>query len=418
MTAVAIPLNPFRPGAGTKPLYLAGRTHEKDEFARALQQVPVIQNLIITGLRGVGKTVLLDELKPIAQRNGWLWTGNDLSEAGSLSEGRIANRLIVDLSALLSPIVVKKQEHLPFGFASKQHTSERQINYDDLWNLYTASKGLVSDKLKALLSHVAKIIEGTSLKGIVFAYDEAQNLSDHKEKDEFPLSLILDVFAYLQRQYIKCQFLLLLTGLPTLIPKLNEARTFTERMFHTIVLGRLNDRDARDAIVKPIEISQSTLLFSESVIADVIASSNGYPFFIQFICKEVFDAWIGKVTVGLAPSVPKAEILAKLDQDFFTPRWVRATDRQQEFMQVIATLPSAEEEFSVPEIARASKILKRPFSPSHAIQILGNLAEKGLIYRNRRGLYCFAVPLLANFIQRQLWDPATLLNPGPLPNAP
>ena len=291
------------------------------------------------------------------------WTGNDLSEAGSLSEGRIANRLIVDLSALLSPIVVKKQEHLPFGFASKQHTSERQINYDDLWNLYTASKGLVLDKLKALLSHVAKIIEGTSLKGIVFAYDEAQNLSDHKEKDEFPLSLILDVFAYLQRQYIKCQFLLLLTGLPTLIPKLNEARTFTERMFHTIVLGRLNDRDARDAIVKPIEISQSTLLFSESVIADVIASSNGYPFFIQFICKEVFDAWIGKVTVGLAPSVPKAEILAKLDQDFFTPRWVRATDRQQEFMQVIATLPSAEEEFSVPEIARASKILKWPFSP-------------------------------------------------------
>ena len=54
----------------------------------------------------------------------------------------------------------------------------------------------------------------------------------------------------------------------------------------------------------------------------------------------------------------------------------------------------------------------------YAIQILGNLAEKGLIYRNRRGLYCFAVPLLANFIQRQLWDPATLLNPGPLPNAP
>jgi hypothetical protein len=189
-------------------------------------------------------------------------------------------------------------------------------------------------------------------------------------------------------------------------------------MFHTIVLDRLAADDARDAIVKPIEISQSTLRFAEAVVSIVVQSSNGYPFFIQFICKEVFDAWIGKMTVGLAPSVPLAEIMAKLDQDFFTPRWSRATDRQQEFMQVIATLSNAEEEFSVPEIARASKeVLRKPFSPSHAIQILGNLSDKGLIYRNRRGLYCFAVPLLSKFIQKQAWDPATLRDRSPSTSA-
>jgi len=415
---VPIPLNPFRPGAGTKPLYLAGRTHEKDEFARVLHQVPVVQNLIITGLRGVGKTVLLDELKPIAQSNGWLWTGNDLSEATSLNEARIANRLVVDLSALLAPIIIHRQEQLPFGFTSKKQTKERALTYDDLWSIYTATPGLVSDKVKALLLYVAKLVEQTPLKGIVLAYDEAQNLSDHREKDEFPLSLILDVFASLQRQSTKCQFLLLLTGLPTLIPKLNEARTFTERMFHTIVLEKLEEKDARDAITKPIELSKSTLKFSENVIAYVVQASNGYPFFIQFICKEVFDAWIGKMTVGLAPSVPTGEIMAKLDQDFFAPRWSRATDRQQEFMQVIATLPNSEEEFSVPEIVKASKaVLRKPFSPSHAIQILGNLSERGLIYRNRRGLYCFAVPLLSKFIQRQTWDPTTLRDRAPSTNA-
>jgi hypothetical protein len=415
---VPIPSNPFRPGAGTKPLYLAGRTHEKDEFTKALCQSPVVQNLIMTGLRGVGKTVLLDELKPIAQSHGWLWTGNDLSESTSLNESRIANRLVVDLSALLAPIIIHRQEQLPFGFTSKQQAKERPLNYDDLWGIYTATHGLVADKLKTLLLYVAKLVEQTPLKGIVFAYDEAQNLSDHVEKDEFPLSLILDVFSYMQRQQTKCQFLLLLTGLPTLIPKLNEARTFTERMFHTIVLDRLAADDARDAIVKPIEISQSTLRFAEAVVSIVVQSSNGYPFFIQFICKEVFDAWIGKMTVGLAPSVPLAEIMAKLDQDFFTPRWSRATDRQQEFMQVIATLSNAEEEFSVPEIARASKeVLRKPFSPSHAIQILGNLSDKGLIYRNRRGLYCFAVPLLSKFIQKQAWDPATLRDRSPSTSA-
>jgi len=181
------------------------------------------------------------------------------------------------------------------------------------------------------------------------------------------------------------------------------------------MLDRLQEKDARDAITKPIEISKSTLKFSESVVSYIVQASNGYPFFIQFICKEVFDAWIGKMTVGLAPSVPIAEIMAKLDQDFFAPRWSRATDRQQEFMQVIATLDNSEEEFSVPEIVRASKnILRKPFSPSHAIQILGNLADKGLIYRNRRGLYCFAVPLLAKFIQRQTWDPSILRVSAPV----
>src|SRR6202035_2478503 len=376
-----IPLNPFRPGAGTKPLYLAGRTHEKDEFQKYLGQNPVTQNLILTGLRGVGKTVLLDEFRPIAQREGWLWTGNDWSEAGSLSEGRVANRLVVDLSALLAPIIVQRQEELPFGFTSKKQKKERPLNFDDLWGLYQGTPGLISDKLKALLLYVANLIEQTTVKGIVFAYDEAQNLSDHAERNQFPLSLLLDVFSQVQRQETRCRFLLVLTGLPTLIPKLNEARTFTERMFHTITLDRLNKKDAKDAVIKPLEISKSTLTFSPATVAYIVDASAGYPFFIQFLCKEIFDVWIGKMTVGVAPSAPRQEIMAKLDQDFFVPRWIRATDRQQEFMQVIATLPNSEEEFSVPEIVNASKdLLKKPFSPSHAIQILGNLGEKGLIY--------------------------------------
>jgi hypothetical protein len=93
---------------------------------------------------------------------------------------------------------------------------------------------------------------------------------------------------------------------------------------------------------------------------------------------------------------------------FFAPTWNRATDRQQIFMQVIATLENGNEEFSVQDITNESRqLLKKPFNPSHATQMLGHLAEKGLIYRNRRGSYCFAVPLLANYIQRQSWDAAT-----------
>jgi hypothetical protein len=225
----------------------------------------------------------------------------------------------------------------------------------------------------------------------------------------------VDVFAYLQKRDLGCQFLLVMTGLPMLVTKLNEARTFTERMFHTLVLDRLTEKEAREAIVKPIEITQSTLGFSNKTVERIMNESKGYPFLIQYICKEVFDTWIGKMTVGMAPSVPMKEITAKLDQDLFAPRWSRATDRQQTFMQVIATLESSDDEFTIQEITTASRqILRKPFGPSHATQMLGHLAEKGLIYRNRRGSYCFAVPLLASFICDNLGTQKLLNRLSPL----
>jgi AAA+ ATPase superfamily predicted ATPase len=403
------PQNPFRPGAGTKPLYLAGRTAEQTEFVKALKRSEFTQNIIITGLRGVGKTVLLDQLKPLAPQNGWLWTGNDWNEAAAVSDKDVATRLIVDLAAVLSPLVSYSEEQLPFGFVdNRPRTNSRPLHFNDLWGIYNQTPGFDSDKLKAVLEHVGRIIANAGIKGIVFAYDEAQNLSDKRDKGQHPLSLVVDVFSNLQKRELGCQFLLVLSGLPTLITNLNEARTYTERMFHTFMLDRLSDEETRLAILRPIEYSKSTLKFSEVTVTKIVSESKGYPFLIQYFCKEVFDAWIGKMRVGEAPSVPMTEITAKLDLDFFAPRWNRATDRQQTFMQVIATLPHADGEFSVQDITSASRdILIKPFNPSHTTQMLGHLAEKGLIYRNKRGSYCFAVPLLADFIRRQTWDPTT-----------
>ena len=409
----SVPHNPFRPGNGQRPLYLAGRTAEQDQFATMVKERTIAQNVIVTGLRGVGKTVLLEELKPIAQNNGWLWTGNDLSESASLSEDRIARRIVVDLSTLLAPLVVQQQMSFPAGFLA-QDRDPKPLQFDDLWNVFEKTPGLTDDKLKAVLSHARTILETTHLRGVVFAYDEAQNLSDHALAKEYPLSVLLDVFSYFQRTPSKCNFMLVLSGLPTLFPKLNEARTYTERMFHVMHLQRLSDADAREAITEPIQITESRLRFAEPTISEIVRMSVGYPYFIQFICKEVFDAWIGRITDGLAPSVPMKSIIDKLDQDFFSPRWARGTVRQQDFMKVIATLSNSDEEFSVQDIVGASReILKKGFNPSHATQILQALADKGLIYRNRRGGYCFAVPLLSQFIKRQTWDPSSLRTAPP-----
>src|SRR5437016_5382737 len=94
--------NPFRPGAGHMPLYVAGREDEKNEFNKLLAQKVILDNMVLTGLRGVGKTVLLDTLKPIAIHEGWLWVGTDLTEATSLSEDRVVIRLLADLAVVAS----------------------------------------------------------------------------------------------------------------------------------------------------------------------------------------------------------------------------------------------------------------------------------------------------------------------------
>jgi hypothetical protein len=413
-TSRPVPINPFRPGNGQRPLYLAGRTHEHDQFAKMVKEETIAQNAILTGLRGIGKTVLLEELKPIAQAQKWLWAGNDLSESSSLTEDRFARRIVVDLSALLAPLVTQKEERPNVGFTGSAEITERPISFNDLWKIYESTPGLTDDKLKAVLIQVRLIIEKTDLRGIIFAYDEAQNLSDHAVSKEYPLSILLDVFSYFQRTPSKCRFMLVLTGLPTLFPKLNEARTYTERMFHVMHLQRLDNDSARDAIIMPISLSKSTMTFGLNTIKTIIEMSDGYPYFLQFIGKEVFDAWIGKITVGEVPSVAMNDILKKLDLDFFAPRWARATDRQQDFMRVIASMPNAEGEFSVQDIVVASRaLLKRGFNPSHATQILQALAEKGLVYRERRAGYCFAVPLLSRFIARQTWDPTSLLGMRP-----
>src|SRR5229473_8464285 len=98
--------NPFRPGAGHMPPYLAGRQKEKEEFLRLLGQDVVLENMVLTGLRGVGKTVLLDTLKPLAIQGGWLWVGTDLSESTSINEARVAVRLMTDLAPLTSSIIL------------------------------------------------------------------------------------------------------------------------------------------------------------------------------------------------------------------------------------------------------------------------------------------------------------------------
>ncbi len=399
--------NPFRPGAGHRPPYLAGREAEKQEFRRLLGQPVILENLVLTGLRGVGKTVLMEELKPLAIAADWLWVGTDLSEASSLTEEAIAVRLLTDLAVVTAGWVVSKAE-MPtgVGFAATVESVDIPLDYAVLEAVYTKTRGLVADKLKAVLEVVWGVVKAKK-RGIVFAYDEAQNLADHAGEKHYPLSLLLDVFQSVQRKDIP--FMLVLVGLPPLFPKLVDARTFAERMFRVVVLGRLDAPAARDAIKKPIAAAACPVRLSDRFVGEIVTESGGYPYFIQFFCREVYDLLVQhrNRTGGLPRHVDLSAVKKKLDTDFFAGRWGRCTDRQRDLLLVIAVVLTDKAEFSGQEIAEGSKTavaagrIDKPFGASHISQLLSALSDAGLVYKNRHGRYSLAVPLFEQFIQRQ-----------------
>jgi hypothetical protein len=343
-------VNPFRPGAGHMPPYLAGRKRELQELLRLLNQDVVLENMVLTGLRGVGKTVLLDSFKPHAMKAGWLWVGTDLSESTSLSESNVCVRMLADLSVVTSSITISSEKKKRIGFAGDESVVDRKFDFGTMTTLFGSTPGLTSDKLKSVLEAAWGVLKPTGAKGIVFAYDEAQNMKDHASANEYPLSLMLDVFQSIQKKGIP--FMLLLTGLPTLFPKLVEARTFSERMFRVVFLDRLEPEESRDAVVKPVQKLQAQL--TDESVDLVVRESGGYPYFIQFICREVYDVILRNIDGDKRSSVPIIDIKRKLDTDFFSGRWAKASDRQRELLTVVANLPDCDNEFTISDTAKLS----------------------------------------------------------------
>ena len=391
--------NPFTPGAGHQPPYLAGRESEKTEFLRLLEQDTILENMILTGLRGVGKTVLFDTLRPLATQKQWCWVGTDLSESASLSEDALVTRIFTDLATITSGISIDRQTVQAPGFLGADETKDITLGSAFLRAIYDSHPGLASDKLKATLKFVWRILSTQGYRGAIFAYDEAQNLSDDLG-EQYPLSTMLDVFQSLQKSGLP--LMLAFSGLPTLFPKLVAARTYAERMFRVISLESLTRDGSRQAILKPIASDACPVKLNAASVEKICDMSGGYPYFIQFICRETYNALIQRYAANANMSVPVEEIQNKLDNDFFSGRWQRATDRQRDLL--VAAAHTQDDEFSIQQIVASSRrSLDKAFAGgSQVSQMLTTLINQGLVFKNRHGRYSFAVPMFDQFIRRQV----------------
>lgn len=380
--------NPFRPGNGTMPPYLAGRDSEIIGFKRSLDSaLSLPQSLVLSGIRGTGKTVLLRKFEGICSFKKWLVVRREFNLKLN-HEDEFLNALLTDVTTKVKGISLAKRLSRPaigFGQRHKEEIDEEFVFY--FIHKYT---GPIGDRLEAILKDIHEFILESKYNGLVFLYDEFHYLEDGKLSGNFPLSLLLESFSHVQQEGMR--YCLVLSGLPTLFPNLVKAKTYAERMFSVKNIGNLSKSDAENAIRIPLDDSKIT--FTEELIKGLVEETRGYPYFLQFYPYFLIQN-IPKKKMGLTEFSQMVPLLLKeLDESFFVGRFDKASDAEQKILFEMAKLGS---EARVADLRRRTKIDK-----NYLNQILINLIEKGLIFRVGRGKYTFALPLFEKFLLRRM----------------
>ncbi len=385
----AVLANPFRAGNGVRPPYLAGRDGLLDEFGRFLiEPHPPHVNWSLTGLRGTGKTVLLNEFATRAERAGWVCGTRELGDRHRDPEV-LAQAIASDSDALIrrcnALAGIGQTIERSFRFFRPRRLTIGELGVE------LAYEGVSSDPAEAIgaaLSAVAQAADEAHRPGALLLYDEAHLLSDDRSRKEFPLSALLAGLGQAQRSSQSVR--VVLCGLPTLTLNLKRAKTYAERMFRQVVVGHLERGDAWDAIGIPLAGSGRS--FSLDLVGDIVEATDGYPYFLQFfgafLCSRIGHAEVNRADYAALEPV----LLHELDLAFFEDRYAVAGPAGQQVLEAMArhagTVGALELRRALPANANVDTVIFR-------------LVERGLIYRPSRGRYDFALPLFRAYLRRR-----------------
>jgi hypothetical protein len=387
--------NPFRPGVGVKPLVLAGREPQIRTFQAVLRGAPEIPpNIRLTGLRGVGKTVLLSEFDHVAGQSGW---------ATALLELRPDHNTDHDLTKALADAAQRTVQRVSRAAAVKEKVGSLveaaatriRMEYQDLALSFGPGAGDQDKALAESLFSATKASVDSARQGLLLLLDEAQVLRDERDRfGEHPLSVLLAAVSALQRETLPIG--LVVCGLPTLTGNLLKARTYTERMFRGMDIGSLSHGDARDAFVGPL--TEGGVHADDPLIDRVLAAVEGYPYFIQLWGAELWEARLiagtDRLTVGLLESIQPA-IYARLDLDFYEPRVQTLTPAEQDLLLAGGRCP-----YPPLRVSEVQPLTRK--TPGNVNVLLGRLVEAGVLYRLRKGEYAYTAPKFYEYLQRRL----------------
>lgn len=387
--------NPFEPGAGRPPAALVGRDESIGAWRTNLSRIEAGRTgrpVVLYGLRGVGKTVLLSRLAKEAEGRSWIVAQLEAGAGKSLRVS-LSEKLQGPLADLALPSAGQKllrglKTAVSF-FRVSYDASAGTFNYGvDLSNVSGggADTGQLEADLNKLILDLAAAAADQG-HGLAILIDEAQDLTS----DEL---VAVCVAAHLaSQQATAC--LIALAGLPSLPRVLSEAKSYAERLFDFHEIERLSDDLARRALMAPAELEG--VYWEPDAVDFVVAKTSGYPYFLQQYGQETWNE-----AEGTTLTLPDARVGAErarlaLDTGFFRSRWERATPSQKRYLRAMA--PDGDDGSSAGDVAERLSTRTTSLGPVRA-----GLMGKGLIYAPAHGRVAFTVPGMSDFINRQMLD--------------
>ena len=376
-------INPYTPGAGVMPGYLAGRDDiiqdGKDSIYSLMNGYPR-QPIIYYGLRGVGKTVLLTALKEYAIKEGVLAFHFEIQEKVSL-----INDIILSANQTLSKIskvekiknIFEVAKNSLQSFTLTYTTGENSISVEMNKKL---SEMMLQSNLVELLLNLGRLAK-ESKNTIIYFIDEIQYAKQNE------LEALITAQHRINQE--RLPITIIAAGLPKILVNMTESKTYAERMFAFVEISSLEYKDAKNAIVNPGKPFDIT--YTEEALKEIYQITEGYPYFIQQFCYLISKKY-KDIDLNIVNEM-KSIFFKELDKSFFKVRFDKCTPREKEFMFAMANcgeLPCT--------VANVAHILNKDLKSISPIR--ARLINKGLIYATRYGEIDFTVPKFNEFLKR------------------
>jgi len=386
--------NPYAPGAGYPPPELAGRDDIIERAAVALDRIRAgrsARSFILYGLRGVGKTVLLNRIRLDAEARGIAGVSIEAPEERSLP-----GILVPALRATL--LKLSRGEKIRAGLAAAMRalssfTKTLKVKYDDLEVAidFDAERGVAdSGDLELDLADLLAAIGRASVErksAVVLAIDELQYIP------EVQLAALISAFHRLSQNQLPVT--MIAAGLPQIVGQTGRAKSYAERLFEFVPVDRLDDGAAGDALCKPA--ARENVRYADAAVAEVLRQTRGYPYFLQEWGKHCWTIADSSPIDGPDARAATIAALAELDASFFRVRFDRLTPAEKRYMRAMAELG--------PGPHRSGDIAEKLSRKVTTVAPLRNaLIAKGMIYSPAHGDTAFTVPLFDGFMKRTVPD--------------
>ena len=390
--------NPFAPGAGTQPPELAGRQEVLRDAEVALERIKArvpARSEILVGLRGVGKTVLLNRIREMAVERGFESVLLEAREKTSLPE-------------LLIPAMRKILLRLDSGAALRAKTK---------LGLRILKSFMERFRAKITVGQLGDIELGVDAeRGMADSGDMPSDLTDvlvalaeAAAEANRPVCLLLDELQYFKELELSAlimavhqinqrnlPFLLVAAGLPLVLGLTGRSKSYAERLFTFPNIGALSMESAKEALSVPT--ASRNVMFTDEALQAVFRSTQGYPYFIQ---QWGYEAW----NVAAASPITLTDIdtattkaIRQLDESFFRVRFDRLTKREKDYLFAMVSVGGQQQ--------RSGDIAERlGFKATSIGPLRSSLIAKGMIFSPSHGDNAFTVPLFDGFLRRQRTEP-------------